>query len=485
MDQGGELYSNPGIVNVFTKHRYEVHLIGTDSSRQNGPVEHAQRVIGDHVCALMIDASLDIKSWPYAFFHHLRIQNAIAMNCQSSSCIFQVTGTKDNFSGFRTFGCRTWIRPPAKRTAKFKHIIVKGIFLGFVPCMKRNILWYNCDTGHIGPVNHVKFDEGMNDLPFNNLPPNQRDLERAKLGGKFPAEPEEVDVAAELHFYVYPFAKMETKTLKVLPTCTSPNFGLQIERDPQYNRAYVLDVAAKSSAAKLFLSIKASCKAIRLSYIVEIAGHRIFTKSEETTASSKLRDEGVSQFHIKFAIEPALNTRQRRYNANELALFDSRTKWTGNELPTNDLVCVQADFSSSKRITVTDHRTKSCVDPATAKLSPFHDVEDIGFEDVCDADYPQLDIVSLRAISALRSGLDFSEEIIPTVIMLTVISCITFQAITPAEQALGKFTRRKLKNMDTWNDWETGERKQLNQFHDLQMFGDHMARPLEENAVIL
>ena len=69
--------------------------------------------------------------------------------------------------------------------------------------------------------------------------------------------------------------------------------------------------------------------------------------------------------------------------------------------------------------------------------------------------------------------------------MLTVINYITSQAITPAEQALGKFTRRKLKNMDTWNDWEAGERKQLNQFHDLQMFGEDMTRPLEENAVIL
>ena len=59
---------------------------------------------------------------------------------------------------------------------------------------------------------------------------------------------------------------------------------------------------------------------------MEIAGHRIFTKSEATTALSKLRDEGVSQFHIMFAIEPALNARQRRHNTNEPALFDPRTK---------------------------------------------------------------------------------------------------------------------------------------------------------------
>ena len=68
---------------------------------------------------------------------------------------------------------------------------------------------------------------------------------------------------------------------------------------------------------------------------------------------------------------------------------------------------------------------------------------------------------------------------------MIVINSIISQAITPAEQALGKFTRCKLKNMDTWNDWEAGEHKQLNQFHDLQMYRKDMTHPLEENAVIL
>ena len=191
------------------------------------------------------------------------------------------------------------------------------------------------------------------------------------------------------------------------------------------------------------------------------------SKSEATTAVLNLRDEGVCQFHIAFAIEPGLNARQRLHNANELALFDPRTKWTGNELPTNNLNHIHADFNSTKRIIVTAHYAQSRVDPSTVKLSPFHDVEDIEFEDIYDDDYPQLDIVTLQAISALHSGLDFSEESIPTDIVLTVINSITSQAITPAEQALGKFTRRKLKDMDTWSDWEAGERKQLNQFHDL------------------
>ena len=102
-------------------------------------------------------------------------------------------------------------------------------------------------------------------------------------------------------------------------------------------------------------------------------------------------------------------------------------------MPTNDLNCIHADFSSSKRIIVTDNRAQFRVDPVTAKLSPFQDVKDIELEDICNDDYSQLDIVSLRAISALRSGLDFNEESIPTHIMLLIINSITLQAITPAE----------------------------------------------------
>ena len=75
----------------------KLHPIGINSSYQNGPVKCAHQVIGDHVCALLIGASLDIKFWPYAFFHHLLIQNAMAMNGQNSSRIFQATGTKENF----------------------------------------------------------------------------------------------------------------------------------------------------------------------------------------------------------------------------------------------------------------------------------------------------------------------------------------------------------------------------------------------------
>jgi len=77
---------------------------------------------------------------------------------------------------------------------------------------------------------------------------------------------------------------------------------------------------------------------------------------------------------------------------------------------------------------------------------------------------PTPSINSLRAIAALRTGYDFSEESIPTELIQIVINVIWTKAVTPEEQDLSHFTRRKLKQLSTWRYWESGERKQLKQF---------------------
>ena len=119
------------------------------------------------------------------------------------------------------------------------------------------------------------------------------------------------------------------------------------------------------------------------------------------------------------------------------------------------------------------------------KFSSFQDVEDIKFKDICYDHAPVLNINLLCAIASIQSGPNFSEESIPTDIILTVVNLITCQAVTPTKQAFGKFTCPKPKKMDTWKDWEADERKKLNQFHDLQMFGNDIEQLLEEDAVIL
>ena len=97
----------------------------------------------------------------------------------------------------------------------FKFNSQKGIFLRFVPHTTQNCLWYNCETSYIGKASHVRFDEGMDDLPSNLISLNQHHLERVEQGDKFPAEPNEVDVDKEVKIFVYPVAKMEEKSMHV------------------------------------------------------------------------------------------------------------------------------------------------------------------------------------------------------------------------------------------------------------------------------
>ena len=58
--------------------------------------------------------------------------------------------------------------------------------------------------------------------------------------------------------------------------------------------------------------------------------------------------------------------------------------------------------------------------------------------------------------------------------------------MTPEEEALGYFARRKLKRLATWNEWEAGEHKQISQFMKQKMFGDPID-PLHilDNGIIM
>ena len=57
------------------------------------------------------------------------------------------------------------------------------------------------------------------------------------------------------------------------------------------------------------------------------------------------------------------------------------------------------------------------------------------------------------------------------------ICAVSSTAVTPEEQAISYFTRRRLKTLSTWKEWEKGERKQLNHFEEQGMFGPPQVAP--------
>ena len=155
MDQGGELFNNPEVQNLFNKSGYTIKPTGADASHQNGPVERGHRTIADTMRALLTGADIDVKFWPYAFYHSLRLLNALPERNRSISPLELATSIRENFTHLRTFGCRVWVRPPGKRKAKLKPNSRKGIFLGYVPYTTRNILWYDVETSRIKIATHA------------------------------------------------------------------------------------------------------------------------------------------------------------------------------------------------------------------------------------------------------------------------------------------------------------------------------------------
>ena len=126
----------------------------------------------------LLVANLDTEFWPYWICLLLSSSNQerfffSPVKGQDSSPLYQSTGKRDNFkSSSQHFGCRVWIRPPGRRRAKFKPNSRKGIFLGYVPHTTRNILWFDVGTERVKIATCVRFDEGMDDSPFESILPN-------------------------------------------------------------------------------------------------------------------------------------------------------------------------------------------------------------------------------------------------------------------------------------------------------------------------
>ena len=92
MDQGRELFNHPEVRNLFKKKGYDILPTGDDNSHQNGPVKQGHCTLANIICALLVGANLDIKFWPYAFYHVLCMSNALPERNATQSPIQLATG---------------------------------------------------------------------------------------------------------------------------------------------------------------------------------------------------------------------------------------------------------------------------------------------------------------------------------------------------------------------------------------------------------
>jgi hypothetical protein len=303
MDQGGELYRNPEVRKLFKQFKYEIRPTGADSSNQNGPVECAHLNVGSAIRAMLHGANLPIKFWPYAFHHYIRLKNAIPLKDQNMSPIELSVGQRENFAKMKTFGCRVWVRPTTRRKSKYSINSKRGRFLGFMPGTTQNILWYDDESNKVKIAKHALFDEGMNDLSPESIPPNVQLLERVRQGEKVPIDDEETEIP-QFEFRINPFEEFISKN--VIVQCNSPTLGMVIGNDAIYNRAYVSSIRDKSSVSKIFSTHRATNNRLGGSYIVSVNGNPTFTADDVNSALTLAKNAGLQSIPIEFAPEKKL-----------------------------------------------------------------------------------------------------------------------------------------------------------------------------------
>ena len=346
LDQGGELYSSPDIINLLTEYGYEILPTGADNSRQNGPVERAHRTLGNAIRTLLLGAGLDMRFWPYAFYHGMRIQNALPSKGMMKSPIELATQRRENFSNLRTFGCRVWVRPPRGRRAKYRPNSKKGIFLGYMPHTTRNMMWHDPETNRIKIATHARFDEGMNDLDINSIPPNVQQLQRSDDGVRPEKDPKEITVD-ELEFFVTPFPETVTKQITVKD---KQKIGIEVASDPLSKRAFLSDVKPKSPASQIYSTLRATKNKLQGAYFIAINGDPVFTAQDVNRKLRELRDQGVENFTIEFAPAERLNTKQLKRAMNEFGLLHPKTKPTNGKEKDEDKDIHLREANSGKGI---------------------------------------------------------------------------------------------------------------------------------------
>ncbi|KAI2490990.1 Reverse transcriptase (RNA-dependent DNA polymerase) [Fragilaria crotonensis] len=422
MDGGGELGRCHEIRDTFTNFGYQVQLTGPDSSHQNGPGERPHQTIGDALRAMLTGAALRPAFWPYAFYHYVRLYNFVPRGSRPLSPHELCGGELPDLSKLRTFGCRVHVRPTTSRYGRVVPNSRLGIFLGYSRTLKV-LYYYDLTSTVVKTATHARFDEGMNDL-HHDAPPDVLALRHLSLDGAIPIErpmlsPMNLEVTDD------PFNRLDTITQLI--KCDHPTLGFEITACHIRKRGYVSGIIASTTAARI--------RNVRRKYIgaflVSVNTTPVFTCDSIVAALSAAAVSDDASVTLVFAPERYIPVHDR---------------------PRDDPIHLSVDQLLHINSLRSTHRaTPLLAAPTTAVPEPGY--------------------------ATIHEPLSYDQ------ILLMMRSLNTTVFGTMEEQALGGFTRRKLKRLPNWKEWLQAEAKQHDSMAKQDMYGPPVHPP--PGAIIL
>ncbi|KAI2501346.1 retrotransposon [Fragilaria crotonensis] len=421
MDGGGELGKCHEIRETFANFGYQVQLTGPDSSHQNGPGERPHQTIGNALRAMLSGAALRPAFWPYAFYHYVRLYNFVPRGSRPSSPHEMCGGELPDLSKLRTFGCRVHVRPTTARYGRVVPNSRLGIFLGYSRTLKV-LYYYDLHSAVVKTATHARFDEGMNDL-HTDAPPDVLALRHLSLDGSIPAER---PVLSPLNLEVSddPFNRLDTVTQLI--KCDHPSLGFDITACHIRKRGYVSGIVASSTAARI--------RNVRRKYIgafiVSVNDTPVFSCDSIVTALMSVAASDAPSVTIVFAPDRYIPVHNR---------------------PRDDPIHLSVD-----QLSVINSLRSTILDPPLPV--PIPAAPEPGYATIHEPMSHDQILIMMRSLNTTVFG-------------------------TTEEQALGGFTRRKLKRLSNWNDWLQAESKQLDSMAKQEMYGSPVHPP--PGAIIL
>ena len=290
-DLGGELAGSQDFKDVCARAGYMVETTGKDSSSQIGLAESPHRRAGEAVRALLHNASLPLKYWPYALLWWALIWNMTYHRSVDHIPYFLLTGIVPNLSRLRVFGSKVYARKPGGKRKKLKDNYNEGVFVGYTATMS-NIIYIDAVTGRESRAKHVIFDESN----FTRIPMPPGALRLARITGRRTPDFLMNDAKALQHSPVITVPNIYFERISItMPMKDSINHGFIFEEDKARNRMFLIGAQPNSYAVKILRQFPR----LRRSWLLSIHGYHVHHKQEltDTLADLNTRDPDTDQHH--------------------------------------------------------------------------------------------------------------------------------------------------------------------------------------------
>ena len=510
LDQGGDLHGCVALQDLLKKEFFfELCPTGTQAHHQNGLVERPIQTIDAAIRCMLWGGRLLISYWPFAFDEYLAIKNAaLPRRGATMSGDEKCSGKRTDLSRIHTFGCRVWVKHTNAKSKKYNVDTKKGRHLGHLPGgTKKNSLWVDDATGKVKLGYHLRFDEGMNDLTLDELPPNAKIFLHS---GALPSiEDSNADDGSDaMMFYSSkcPFKSERTFTVKI--KCKRKTFGIAIDMDEIFHKPFITGVAGSTKAS--IYSISSSAKTVgrnlKGAYIVAIDDMAIFSEDNVIDAFDTIRKAKNTSFKLTVGYLDKISASATQQELDELLLHTKNFSADSSDDPQDDVEAVvlpsivgpiapspthernistpttgtrrssrlagnEAENIFIKSIVIKPH-SLSDVDPFDKLLDNHDHIDDLL------SDPEIISVIQNHLLSIADDVIKYDHDANITSDLL--MEALQSELITPEEQALTSFTRRKLKTLSTWDGpsgWLAAEKKQLDQFHNIEMFGPPVDPP--------